>query len=110
MVWRSSFSSAKNLETDDKLLLTPEPQDRWENKRIFKKPCSDILENKRNIVRIIVDESTTLNQKTVLVIRSTAAAIVNNHEVIAFFLNIIEIQLLIIIKEKKAILIFNVWI
>jgi len=49
-----------------------------------------LLENKRKI-SIIVDESTTLSQKTMLVI-FLIAAIANNDKVITFFFNIIEIE------------------
>lgn len=46
---------------------------------MWKKLCSDLLENKRKIC-IIVDESTTMSQKTMLVIY-LKAAVANNNEV-----------------------------
>lgn len=68
-----------------------------------KKLCSDLLENKRKIC-IIVDESTTLSQKTMLVI-CLRAAVVNNNEVITFFFNIIEVESTSADCIRKAILV-----
>lgn len=67
------------------------------------KLCSDLLENKRKIC-IIVDESTTLSQKTMLVI-CLRAAVVNNNEVITFFFNIIEVESTSADCIRKAILV-----
>lgn len=61
-----------------------------------------MLENKRKIC-IIVDESTSLSQKTMLVI-CMRAAVANNNEVITFFFNIIEVENTSADYIKKAIL------
>ncbi|KAF0751395.1 E3 SUMO-protein ligase KIAA1586-like isoform X4 [Aphis craccivora] len=55
-----------------------------------KKLCLDLLHNKRKIC-IIVDESTTLSQKSMLVI-CLRSAVSNNNDVITNFFNIIEVQ------------------
>lgn len=55
-----------------------------------KKLCSEIVVNKRKLC-IIVDESTTLSHKTMLVI-CLRAAIASNEEVITFFFDIVELQ------------------
>lgn len=55
-----------------------------------KKLCLDLLHNKRKIC-IIVDESTTLSQKSMLVI-CLRSAVSNNNDVITYFFNIIEVQ------------------
>jgi len=55
-----------------------------------KKLCSEIVVNKRKLC-IIVDESTSISYKTMLVI-CPRAAIASNEEVITFFFDIVELQ------------------
>jgi len=54
------------------------------------KLCLDLLHIKRKIC-VIVDDSTTLRQKTMLVI-CLKSTVFNNNEVITYFFNIIEVQ------------------
>jgi len=57
--------------------------------KMKKKLCSEIVVNKRKLC-IIVDESTTLSHKTMLVI-CLRAAIASDEEVITFFFDIVEL-------------------
>lgn len=55
-----------------------------------KKICKDIVDNRRKLC-IIVDESTTISNKTMLVI-CLRAAIAHEDDIITFFFDIIELQ------------------
>jgi len=57
---------------------------------VLNKLCSNLLENKRKIC-VIVDESTTLSQKIMIVI-CLRVAVANNDKVITFFFKIIEVE------------------